>query len=143
MNRKQWSRQRTNTTIFQKQSGTKIKPFLANVTNGNVDSDDDSLEYVENMLRQSNPSLDRIDQSNIVKKKQKSLRNVKKNQINVMKISKKKSKQQQLFNRQIVNSQTKKKKNKKTLKKNNKFNNQIIQLQSIDGNKIKIKKKLK
>lgn len=143
MNRKQWSRQRTNTTIFQKQSGTKIKPFLANVTNGNVDSDDDSLEYVENMLRQSNPFVDRIDQSNIVKKKQKSLRNVKKNQINVMKISKKKSKHQQPFNRQIVNSQTKKKKNKKTLKKNNKFSNQIIQLQSIDGNKIKIKKKLK
>ena len=91
MNRKQRSRQQTNTTISQKQSGKKIKPFLANVTNGNVDSDDDSLEYVENLLRQSNPFVDRIDQSNIVKKKQKSLRNVKKNQINVMKISKKKN----------------------------------------------------
>ncbi|XP_075677531.1 uncharacterized protein LOC113792548 [Dermatophagoides pteronyssinus] len=129
---------------------SEIKPFLLNVTNGsngNVDSDD-SLEYVENMLRQSNPSKNIIDQSNIRKKKRKSFKNVKNGQINAAKQSKNNSKNQPL-NQQVVNGNTKKNKKKlnskkstnKKIKKNEFFDKIFsMKLQSNDGNVIKRKK---
>lgn len=132
-----------NKTIRKKRpkQQTKIsqtdQPFLLNVTNGNIDSDD-SLEYVENLLRQSN---DRIIQSNTGKKKRKSStkKNGKNVRINTMKISVNKSKPQPL------NGNTKKNKKKwknKKIQKNGLNDKKIsFKLQSNNENGTKIRRK--